>query len=145
MFSSETLIKMTNGTSISISAVKVGDYIMNKLNKPVKVTKVRKINEDSVCVHFDNDTNPFYCNVSVLFMSRIINEDGSNNIQYLNIVDINTHSYKLKSSCKLLSYESDVGITSYNATLVLKDLYSLYTNDDTNTYFVNNVITCCEN
>lgn len=151
MFSSETMISMTDGSKKPISTIRVNDSILDKLNLPMKVTEVNKyLNHEAVGIQLNNGTGVFYCDRDVKFLCHNVNNNGTSTVGYSSINNIHTFSgssSRLKSSPKVFSPESDVSITTYDDPTPshTKDLYCIHTNDGTYAFYVNGVITTCEN
>lgn len=148
MFTKGTLIKMTDGSHKDISLINNSDYILNKFNQSVKVSKVHVIyNQPVIEILLDNDSQPFYTSINTLFLYRKI-EDNLHESGYISILDIcnNNNIIKLKNSMKIFSSETDVTIEKCNLNdNLIKDTYCLHTNDSTFTFFANNCIVCCNN
>lgn len=144
MFSSEAVVTMANGTYRSISLVRINDLIMNKFFNPCKVTRITHNTGNSVSVQLDNDTDAFFTDADALFMCNITEIDSSKTVKNDTISNIFTNGYKLKNSGKFFSPESEVSIIDYDDTPVSKTLYCLYTNDKTQTYLINQIVTACE-
>ena len=150
MFSSDTIVSMANGTFKNINHITVNDMILDKLNTSVRVVRT-SVHPEHICVgiQLNNGTGVFYCDPNVKFLCHNILNNGNVVSQYSSISSINEFSgisSKLKSSSKVFSNQSDVSITTYNDPTdhIKKDLYCLYTNDGTQTFYVNKVITMCD-
>lgn len=144
MFSEETLINMSDGTKKQINLINVGDKIMNKNLKPVTVSRVHmNTNQQIVSMLLDNGTSLFHCAPTTLFLSHTVNTNN-HTTSSLPINTIHSNGSLLKKSNKLLANESDVSISTYDDTNhTLKDVYCIHTIDPTQSFFVNDVITSC--
>lgn len=143
MLSTEAQILMSNGTTKSISSIKVGDLIINKLNNSVKVITTHICTENSVAVQFNNGTGIFYCSPTTLFLNHTTLTNGSHTSNYCTINNALSDNVKLKNSAKIFSPESDIEIINYDNTNVIKELYCIHTNESSMSYFANGVIVKC--
>jgi hypothetical protein len=117
MFSAETLVNMSDGTKKHINLITVGNIVMNKLLKPVKVSRVHTLtNQQIVSILLDNGTSLFHCAPTTKFLSHTLNVDSSHSTGFLPITTIHSNRSLLKKSNKLLSTESDVSISTYDDT-----------------------------
>ena len=145
MFSEECIVPLADGSTKSISAIVPGDLIINKLLKVVKVRAVTSTTGNAVAVQLNNGTGVFYTDPTARFLCHYINGD-SHTSHWDSISTINTHQGWVKSSMKIFSPETNVSISSYDAsnTSLTKTLYTIQNlNDNTNSYFVNGVIVSC--
>ena len=142
MFSSESIIKMGNGTLKNINNVRRGEFIMNKMNKPVRIDNITQSNMNVVVVQLNNGTGIFYVSPNAKFLSHKVNNDGSHLLEKCSISEINTNGCMLKSSLKLFSANSNVSLTTYDNSdpNLTKMCYNITTLDNTNSFFVNGVI-----
>ena len=141
-FSAEAIISMANGIPKNINLIIPGDYILNKLNKVVRVKTISNVNFTSAnTVQLDNSTPLFYTLPTVLFLKHQINSNNSHSCDYDTILNIYTEGSKLKKNMTIFAYDSDVSITSYDNTPVIKTLYTFFTIDSVPTCLVNGVIT----
>lgn len=141
-FSEEAMITMGSGSTKNINLVIPGDYIVNRLNKVVRVKTIRNVSFTSAnSVQLDNSTPLFYTLPTTQFLKHQIHEDNSHTSDYDSILNIHTEDSKLKKNMKMFSYDSDVAITTYGNLAVTKTLYTFLTVDDVPSCFVNGVIT----
>ena len=141
MFSGDSKIRMASNNDRNISSIVVGDLIMNKFNKIVKVIAVHSYAaHDSVAVQLNNGSNVFYFSPDTVFMCHHVLNNGSHESHNCIMSEINDNDAKLKSSGKIFSNESDIEIVTYDPTNVPNTLYCIHTNDNTNTFFINNII-----
>ena len=150
MFSAETMITMGDSSYKHINLIKVNDIIVNKLLKAVKVTQIHKIiAQAAVGIQLNNGTGVFYCDSSSKFLCHNIETNNSHVSDYTTIEDLHNfsgHSAYLKSSPIMFGSDTDVSITTYDDPTPphIKDLYCLHTNDQTQTFYANKVITLCD-
>jgi len=143
MFSKEALIYMANGTYKSVSEVKTGEYIMNKLYAPTKVIRVHKlINKNVIEMQLHNGTKPFFCSPEIIVYCHHTTPDGKHHTEYTCLNEVYANKSKLKSSIKPFSPNTDVDILTYNNTNpeLTKDLYCIHTIDPTGSFIVNGII-----
>lgn len=146
MFSSESVVKMSNGTFKNINNVNRGEFIMNKMNKPVRVDSITSKELHAVGIQLSNGSNVFYATPDSKFMSHTLNNDGSHSLEKSTIFQIHTKGCMLKNSLKLFSNETNVTLSTYDDSdpTLTKTLYSISTLDNTLSYFVNGVIVFCD-
>lgn len=146
MLSPETLISMASGEKKHINLITKGEMIMNKLNRPVRVTRiVSHINHSAVCVQLDNGTSLFYTTPNLIVLAHSIN-NGAHVGEYITISNANKQDSKLKNSIKSFSPESDIGITTYDDSdmKLYKTLYCISIADSTQSFYANGIIVMCE-
>jgi hypothetical protein len=147
MYSKETVIYMADGTYKNIDNIRVGDKIYNKLLRPVIISRITKTDNTPVVeIQLNNGTGVFYASPSSKVCCHVRNPDGRNKVEYCSISTVYSEDGKLKNSMKILSNESDVNFTTYDDSnhSLTKTTYSIYTLDSTNSFFINNIISCCE-
>jgi len=150
MFSEEASISMADGTQKRINKIKVNDLILNKLNIPVKVNSIHKLEaRNSVGIQLNNGTGVFYCDPDVKVLCHNIASNGNVISDFCTISSVHNYSgasSKLKSSSKAFSPESDVSITTYDDPVSphIKDLYCINTSDSSQTLYVNKIIALCK-
>lgn len=141
-FSSEAMITMASGPTKNINLVIPGDYIVNRLNKVVRVKTIRNVSFTSAnSVQLDNSTPLFYTLPTTQFLKHQIHLDNSHTCDYDTILNIYTEDSKLKKDMKIFAYDSDVAITTYGNLAVTKTLYTFSIVDSSPSCFVNGVIT----
>ena len=141
-FSEEAMITMGSGALKNINLVIPGDYVINRLNKIVRVKTISNSSFTSAnSVQLDNSTPLFYTLPTTQFLKHQILLDNSHTSDYDSILNIHTEDSKLKKNIKMFSYDSDVAITTYGNLAVTKTLYTFSTVDDVQSCFVNGVIT----
>ena len=143
MFSKEALIYMADGTYKSVSEVKTGEYIMNKLYAPTKVIRAHKLlNKNVIEIQLHNGTKPFFCSPEIIVYCHHTTLDGKHHTEYTSLNEVYSNNSKLKSSIKPFSPNTDVDILTYNTNPELtKDLYCIHTIDPTGSFIVNGIIT----
>lgn len=142
MFSPESIITMGNGTMKNINNVKRGEFIMNKMSKPVRIDNITNSDMNVVVIQLNNGSGVFYASPNAEFLSHKINTNGSHLLEKCSINEINTNRCMLKSSLKLFSTDSDISLTTYDNSdpNLTKMCYTITTLDNTNSFFVNGVI-----
>lgn len=150
MFSEEAIVNMADGTFKQINNIKVNDVILNKFNLPVTVHQVHEyLASTSVGIQLNNGTGVFYCNPNAKVLCHNTNQNGNSIVSFNTISSVHNYngaSSKLKSSSKVFSPGSDVSITTYDDPTPphIKDLYCIHTSDSSQTFFINKIITSCE-
>ena len=142
MFSEEAMVNMADGTVKSISLIVARDYILDKFNNPVKVTRLIKTIQQVVqMVQLNNNTDPFYITSDTLFLCVYVYNNGINiTSEYTTMDIIQKFNGQLKSSLKVFSKESNASILMYNTDLIRKDVYTLEL-QNSDSYLVCNIIT----
>lgn len=147
MFSAEAMVSMADGSKKHINTLHVGDFILNKLNKPVKIRAVVvEENIHVVVVQLNNGSGLFYTSPNSKFLCHHTNNTNEHTSHFDIIQNIYADSGYLKSNLKIFSPETDISISSYddsNASLE-KTVYCIQSlNDTTSSYIVNGVIVQC--
>lgn len=147
MFSEDTLVNMANNTLKPIKLLKVNDIIINKFKKPVKISKIHILKQQpAVEVQLENISTPFNCSPLTKFASHHVLHDNSHSSytdSIINIYNSSAVNSRLKNSMVMFSYSSDVAITLFEENPILLDLYCIHTNDPSQSFFINDVITFC--
>lgn len=133
---------MADGSKKNISNLNAGDWILNKLNKPIKVKSVNVFqNQECVQIQLNNGTPVFYISADSKVYAVTQNPITS---MYTTIADAFSKQAKLKKDLKTFSSSSDVNIETFDqAHPVVKTLYSFDVQDSTKTFIGNGVILCC--
>ena len=143
MFSAESMISMADGSTKHINLIAINDTIYNKLLEPVKVDRLHNIQNYTVSsVLLNNGTGVFYCAPSAMFLAHTSHTNGNHISDYLPISEAYSLGSKLKSNGRIFSPESDITISTYEASTP-KTVYYIHTLDIDQTFIVNGVIVKC--
>lgn len=141
MFSEEALISMGDGTFKPIGSIVKGDIILNKFKRTTKVLKKQiHNNQECIRVQLNNGTSSFHTSPKSIVFCYYRMPDYSLKSQYCHLSHVYDNNGFIKSDLKIFSPDSDVLIQSYTPSEEVT-LYSLDTSDNSQSYFVNKIIT----
>jgi hypothetical protein len=141
MFSEEALISMADGTFKPIGSIVKGDIILNKFKRTTKVlNKQTHNNQECFRVQFNNRTSSFHTSPESIVFCYYRTPDYTLKSQYCHLSHVYDNNGFIKADLKIFSPDSDVLIESYTLSDPVT-LYSLYTSDNSQSYFVNKIIT----
>jgi hypothetical protein len=141
MFSEEAQVWMANGRGKNINQIQAGEWVLNKILKPVRVQRVITFQSaPAVNIEFDNGKGAFYASPDTKVFIAWLDDDGGHS-QYSTISEAHTMGAHVKSSLKSFSPESNVDFANYDDQSETKTLYALETVDQTHSYMVMGVIT----
>lgn len=145
MYSAESLITMADGSVQHINTIRAGDKILNKLYKPVAVSRLHTVLNATVAeVQLNNGTGVFYTTPTSQVFCHHVHNDGTHVTEYSTIADAYHEGASLKSSVKVYSPESDVSFITFNEAISdTKTVYCLHTLESSRTYLLNGMIACC--
>ncbi len=142
MFGEDAIFTLSNGEFKRADSIRVGDIILNKLRRPVKVTRVHILkNIPVVELQLNNGTNSFRINPELKAFGHFVDRKGGHSTAYKTIKEIYESEGCMKRFLNLFSPSSNIEITSYSEEPT-RDVYCIHTVDTDITMIVNDVIIC---
>ena len=139
-FGTEASVLMSDGTTVGINNVRVGDYVMNKHLKPVRVNaNYKQINQNCISFRRGGSGTTIYCTPTQKF-AAYYPTTGSIVNDYLTASQMNTKGAVFKNTSMIFGTQNNVALTNYSGTVVSKDVWSLDVGGITKSFIVNTVI-----
>jgi hypothetical protein len=139
-FGTEASILMSDGRSMNINKIKVGDYVMNKHLKPVRVNaNYKQTNKDCISFRRGGSGTTIYCTPGQKF-AAYYETTGSVVTDYLTGSEMNEKNAVFKNTSMIFGTQNNVTLTNYSGTIVSKDIWSLDVGGVTKSFIVNTII-----
>ena len=113
MFGKYAIFSMANDKFKRAEHIRVGDFILNKFRRPVKVTRVHILKDIPIVeLQLNNGTYSFRISPQLKAFGHFINKQGSHSTAYKTIKDIYELEGTMKCVINLFSPSSNIEITS---------------------------------
>ena len=144
MFGKDAIFSMANGQFKRAEHIRVGDFILNKFRRPVKVTRVHLLKDIPVVeLQLNNGTNSFRISPKLKAFGHFLDKQGGHSTAYRTIKEIYELEGNMKCAMNLFSPSSNIEITSLSDEPPT-EVFCIHTTEYDTTMIVNNVIVCGE-
>jgi hypothetical protein len=139
-FGTEASVLMSDGSSVRIDNVRVGDYVMNKHMKPVRVNaNYKQLSQNCTSFKRGGSDTTIYCTPTQKF-AGYYETSGHLVSGYFTSEQMNTRGGIFKNTSIIFGTQNNVLFSNYSDSVVTMDVWSLDVGGITKSFIMNTII-----